>query len=167
MKKGFTLIELLIVVSIIGILAVALIPSLTDAPARARDAGRKAAVNEVVAAVESYNIDNGNYPAGGFCIDGTGTDLLASLMPDAPSFVIATTDSECENTTSKLDYIRYARLADGYMVYVATESKSDYSLNELDVFPVATAADNEKADALAETYSTCTGTCEYAYAVIR
>jgi prepilin-type N-terminal cleavage/methylation domain-containing protein len=73
MRKGFTLIELLIVVSIIGILAVALIPSLTDAPARARDAGRKAAVNEIVGAVESYNIDKGNYPPGNFCLDPEAT----------------------------------------------------------------------------------------------
>ena len=71
LRKGFTLIELLIVVAIIGILAVALVPTITDAPARARDAARKAAVNSVLTALESYNIDNGSYPTGNFCLNDT------------------------------------------------------------------------------------------------
>ena len=75
MKKGFTLIELLIVVSIIGILAVALIPSISDAPRRARDAARKAMVNNVVAAVESYNLDEDTYPGNSGCLVSTTTDV--------------------------------------------------------------------------------------------
>ena len=39
-KKGFTLIELLIVIAIIGILAVAFVPSVMKAPSKARDAAR-------------------------------------------------------------------------------------------------------------------------------
>ena len=70
-KKGFTLIELLIVVAIIGILAVALVPTISDAPGRARDAARKTLVNSVITAVESYNIDQSEYPADTFCLDGT------------------------------------------------------------------------------------------------
>ena len=40
-KKAFTLVEMLIVVVIIGILAAALIPRLTGAQSKARDAARK------------------------------------------------------------------------------------------------------------------------------
>jgi len=72
LSKGFTLIELLIVITIIGILAVALLPSALGAPARARDAARKADINNIIAAVETYNSDNQDYPlgadAGGDCV---------------------------------------------------------------------------------------------------
>lgn len=67
--KGFTLIELLIVITIIGILAVALLPSVLGAPARARDAARKADLNNIIAAIETYNSDNQKYPVGPGCID--------------------------------------------------------------------------------------------------
>lgn len=79
MKKGFTLIELLIVISIIGILAVALLPNVLNAPVRARDAARKADMATMVKAVETYNVDKGSYPAS-FCTgSGTGGAVPAAL----------------------------------------------------------------------------------------
>ncbi len=77
-SKGFTLIELLIVITIIGILAVALLPSVLGAPARARDAARKADLNNIIAALETYNSDNQDYPdaaAAGDCVDAAGLGL--------------------------------------------------------------------------------------------
>lgn len=73
-KKGFTLIELLIVIAIIGILAVALLPTVLNAPARARDSARKADIAAIVKAVETFNIDKGNYPSEAFCTN-TAADL--------------------------------------------------------------------------------------------
>lgn len=49
MKKGFTLIELLIVITIIGILAVVFLPTVLNAPAKARDAQRISAVTTIMA----------------------------------------------------------------------------------------------------------------------
>ena len=60
--KAFTLIELLIVIVIIGILAVALIPRLTGAQARARDIARIADMRQMQTALELYNVENGKYP---------------------------------------------------------------------------------------------------------
>jgi prepilin-type N-terminal cleavage/methylation domain-containing protein len=134
MKKGFTLIELLIVVSIIGILAVALIPSLTDAPARARDAGRKSMVNDVVAAIESFNLDNGRYPAGNFCVgvadnsiieEEPGTDKAALLLyfnAGAPSSSEITSGTCTEGKT----YAGYLKTDTGYWVYVQLEKKATH-----------------------------------------
>lgn len=47
MRKGFTLIELLIVIAIIAVLAVAFLPSVLNAPAKARDAQRIEDVNKI------------------------------------------------------------------------------------------------------------------------
>lgn len=69
MKKGFTLIELLIVITIIGILAVALVPRIAQGPARARDVSRKADLQNISVALELYYSDNGAYPR-----DVAGTD---------------------------------------------------------------------------------------------
>lgn len=82
MKKGFTLIELLIVISIIGILAVALLPNILSAPATARDAGRKAALNSVVAALEQVKASTGLYPKS----DEKGTAVLLSSITNIEDY---------------------------------------------------------------------------------
>ena len=64
-QKSFTLIELLIVITIIGILAVALVPRIASGPARARDVQRKADLGNLAAALELYYMDYGEYPDNG------------------------------------------------------------------------------------------------------
>lgn len=82
MKKGFTLIELLIVIAIIGVLAVALLPTITGGPGKARDAARTTALNNIATVLENYNLDKGRYPENGAgaanCLkdsDGPGAEL--------------------------------------------------------------------------------------------
>jgi type II secretion system protein G len=59
---GFTLIELLIVVAIIGILAAIAVPNFLNAQTRAKVAHVQADFNSLATALESYRVDNNNYP---------------------------------------------------------------------------------------------------------
>jgi prepilin-type N-terminal cleavage/methylation domain-containing protein len=136
-KKGFTLIELLIVVAIIGILAVALVPTITDAPARARDAARKASVNSILSSLESYNIDNGSYPVGDFCIDETlavatpstdGEELVTDYLNGNPPSQTAPSGAVlCE--TGGTSYVRYEGDGTSYNVFMELENAGNGSLD--------------------------------------
>ncbi len=60
--KGFTLIELLIVVAIIGILAAIAVPNFLNAQVRAKVSRVQSEHRSLTNALESFNIDNGQYP---------------------------------------------------------------------------------------------------------
>lgn len=59
---GFTLIELLIVVAIIGILAAIAVPNFLNAQVRAKVARVEADFRSLATALESYRLDNNDYP---------------------------------------------------------------------------------------------------------
>ncbi len=61
-KKGFTLIELLIVVAIIAILAAIAIPNFLQAQVRARVSSVKSGMHTTATGLESYYVDNNDYP---------------------------------------------------------------------------------------------------------
>lgn len=74
MKKGFTLIELLVSISIIGILAGIALVALQGTRAGARDAKRKADLEEIRSGLAIYRADCGDYPADlGTSLNGDGT----------------------------------------------------------------------------------------------
>lgn len=80
--KGFTLIELLIVIAIIAVLAVAFLPSVFDAPAKARDAQR---VEDVGRIADFFNLQRavkGTVPAGLAYLDPAGSSNPTTAIKD-------------------------------------------------------------------------------------
>ena len=89
--KAFTLIELLIVITIIGILAVALVPRISQGPAKARDVTRKADIGSISTALEFYFSDNSAYPlsSGTECISTTTSTTSTTSTANAANAAIA------------------------------------------------------------------------------
>ncbi len=77
-NKGFTLIELLIVVAIIAILALIAVPNYLEAQTRSKTARTRADMRAIASAIETYYVDNNDYPIGYNLAPRFGLDLLTS-----------------------------------------------------------------------------------------
>lgn len=101
---GFTLVELLVVIAIIGILASIIMPSLSTARAKGRDAQRISDIKQLQLAIELYYDACGNYPTNLYTIGANNnwcngvavsTGLVAggyiAVVPQDPSSSAACT----------------------------------------------------------------------------
>ena len=84
-KKWFTLVEMLIVIVIIGILASALIPRLSQARERANDTARKAHIQNIATVLIAYQIDKGSYPATAWTIASIESQLIWAWLSSVPT----------------------------------------------------------------------------------
>lgn len=119
MKKGFTLIELLIVITIIGILAVVFLPTVLNAPAKARDAQRMAAVSSIMKAIETGRLTATALPASG-CVS-----VLTDFDQDMPNGLIPVDPSPTSAKIGTCDTVgqyTYEKYKSGYGVYVDLEN---------------------------------------------
>jgi len=91
--KAFTLIELLIVITIIGILSVALVPRIVGGPSKARDAQRMADLQQIATALELYAQDHGGaYPVGPICVANLAAlNAYMTNIPNDPKGLAAKT----------------------------------------------------------------------------
>jgi len=110
-KKGFTLVEMLVAATIAALLAAVGLVSYRTANRNARDARRKADLEQVRAAMELARIDNGAYPSGSTfegVVGGLVSDgYLSNANIEDPrnvgtfvySFVDSPSPSVCGNAT--------------------------------------------------------------------
>ncbi len=133
MKKGFTLIELLIVIAIIGILAVALVPSIIGAPVRARDAARKATLSNAITAIEAFQADTGALPAVGTgnCLEAAG-DPLEAYFPGKSYPTDPSSPRTKVGTGAACDYVYGKVTSGGYFLAVLMEDAKSSNANKLD-----------------------------------
>lgn len=158
-RSAFTLVELLIVITIIGILSVALIPRLVGAPARARDAQRRTDMQTFATALELYADDEGAYPAasgGSDCLgDTTPKGALGDYLSSYPADPVETNGIGSCNTAALGGYL-YANTKNGYLVLAKLENTkaTGPGIYDLSDAPTASVATTNTQDVLS-TFALC------------
>lgn len=140
-RRAFTLIELLIVITIIGILAAALLPRITSGPSKARDAQRQTDLQQIATALEFYADDHsGVYPSTGSnnCVEDIESDLLdyMSSVPSDPNDNVSGTCSGA--STDGYSYVQLGSNGTSYILIAGLENGTGEGDGnyDADAFPV-------------------------------
>jgi len=115
-QRGFTLIEVLVAATIIAVLTSIGVVSYQAANRRARDAKRKADLEQIRAALEMYKADSNWYPSGSW-IDVSGLPITGYLSP-IPS----------PPKTGEVYYYNAANPSDGHYYGYCLSSKMEGSI---------------------------------------
>lgn len=115
-SAGFTFIELLVSITIITVMMAIATVSFRGANKNARDAKRKADLQEIRGAVETYRLAEGSYP-------NTNDDSSqAVFMDDLQPTYLSQNFSDPINTSPNLYYYRYVGSAScNYVLYAPVE----------------------------------------------
>lgn len=100
-RRGFTLIEILVVTTIIGLFATMGFVSYVSFNQQARDARRKADLEQIRAVVEMYRSNNSTYPS---TLTAVIPDYMKSLPTDPKTKTVYVYTPTCEGTRCN-DYI--------------------------------------------------------------
>jgi prepilin-type N-terminal cleavage/methylation domain-containing protein len=131
-KQGFTLIEIIIAMAILSIIAVGMLGNFLTSPQKARDAKRKAALNHMNNALETYYNDFGVYPEnnanGQLEVDGnaigwgdtfadpSGNTVYMKRLPQDPM--------------PDQNYYYQSMSQQGYRIYAKLENEQDKCFDE-------------------------------------
>jgi prepilin-type N-terminal cleavage/methylation domain-containing protein len=107
-KKGFTLIELLVVIAIIGILAGAIVISMSGAQSSAKDARIRSSMDQLRSVVELYMISQSPMTYEDF---DTESPEAVSLIKDIKSQLL--NENDFKKNDQKLAYCMSVKLNDG------------------------------------------------------
>ncbi|XHR30133.1 MAG: type II secretion system protein [Chthoniobacteraceae bacterium] len=120
---GFTLIELLVVMSIIALLAGLTLSTVQYAQNKAARDRAKAEISALELALESYKVDNGDYPR-----DDSSTDSDSMKASDNPRVVIPKSGSPVPTTSGSSSVVLYKALSgdtDADRIVTATERSAN------------------------------------------
>ncbi|MBN1901650.1 prepilin-type N-terminal cleavage/methylation domain-containing protein [Candidatus Sumerlaeota bacterium] len=108
-NSGFTLIELLVVVGIIAILSAIAIPNFLEAQTRSKVSRAKTDLRSLAGALETYHVDNRNYPpARSFCegfMESIGDYFMCPIEITTPVAYISNRPPDIFNLKYRYKYI--------------------------------------------------------------
>lgn len=145
-QSGFTIIELLVVVALIGLVASIVIVSLEEARAKARDTGRKAALNQIQVALELYRNEHGTFQVSGGGYLGGGQGWLS--YENGSTYGTSVTRVLYNEGFLPVPLVEDPTTSPGYMIYICNNGQS---------YALYATLENPTTDETAEATGSCNG----------